>query len=55
LQQVLVKQGLLNPLDVVGIYGPKTTTAVKAFQKKNNLLQTGTVGPLTRKVLIGIK
>jgi ELWxxDGT repeat protein len=55
LQLSLVKQGLLNPRDVVGVYGPKTTTAVKAFQKKNNLPQTGTVGPLTRQSLRNIK
>lgn len=34
-----------------GIYGPRTTNAVKRFQKKHGLAQVGNVGPMTLKKL----
>ena len=34
-----------------GLYGPVTTTAVKAFQKAHGLAQLGVVGPATRAAL----
>jgi len=40
LQQFLQSQGLLSPQDIAsgpGIYGPKTTAAVKAWQQKNGV------------------
>ncbi len=52
LQKRLVGEGLLfGPTD--GIYGPMTTAAVKAYQKKYGLPETGNVGPLTRAQLNG--
>lgn len=38
-------------LTVDGVFGNKTTTAVKAFQGKHNLTQDGVVGPVTWKAL----
>ncbi|NBV77090.1 peptidoglycan-binding protein [bacterium] len=38
-------------LEQAGIYGNKTVAAVKAFQKKNGITQTGELGPKTRAVL----
>src|SRR3989338_3416797 len=32
-----------------GYYGPTTTGSVRKFQQSNNILQTGTFGPLTRR------
>ncbi|MBO7399865.1 MAG: peptidoglycan-binding protein [Clostridia bacterium] len=37
----------IPPLDVDGMYGPKTENAVKAFQKYYGLVPDGIVGPLT--------
>ncbi|MBX5481745.1 MAG: N-acetylmuramoyl-L-alanine amidase [Myxococcaceae bacterium] len=34
-----------------GIFGPRTTAAVKAFQKKHGIQTTGNYGPLTRAAL----
>lgn len=34
-----------------GVYGPTTQSSVKAYQKKNKISQTGTVGPITWKAL----
>lgn len=45
-QTFLVKQKLLD--EVTGYYGTKTTKAVKEYQKKNGILQTGNWYPLTR-------
>ena len=49
MQQELIQLGY----DIVadGKYGPKTTAAVKDFQKKNNLDVDGKVGPKTKQVL----
>lgn len=53
LQDCLKAEGLF-PTNVAssGVYGPVTTTAVKAFQAKYGIQQVGTVGPLTRAKLI---
>jgi len=50
LQKALNEVGNAN-LTVDGKWGPKTTTAVKAFQKAHGFSQVGTVGPQTRAKL----
>ena len=50
LQTILNTQGYLEA-QPTGIYGAKTAAAVRAFQKKNGLPQTGTVGPQTKALL----
>lgn len=47
LQNLLISKGYLST-SANGNYGPATTKAVKAFQKKNKIKQTGTFGPSTR-------
>ncbi len=42
-------------VDDDGKFGPKTKTAVIAYQKKNGLVQDGSVGPATWKKLLGVK
>jgi hypothetical protein len=49
--KVLVSQGLLSTDSVTGYFGPLTESAVREFQAKNNIEQTGTVGPLTREAI----
>lgn len=56
--QVLLLQGALKglvnefkPTYITSYFGPKTTEAVKVFQKKYNLPPTGVVGPKTREVI----
>ena len=49
--QDILKNNNFNPGPVDGIFGPMTNTAVKEFQKKNNLVSDGIVGPKTRAVL----
>ena len=39
------------PLDVDGIFGPNTESAVKGFQADNSLQQDGIVGPQTWRAL----
>jgi len=41
LQNLLVKKGYLVSTSVTGYFGPITQSALKAFQKANNLPQTG--------------
>ena len=49
LQAILSKDPSLYPEGIVnGRFGPATTAAVKRFQKKYGIRQTGYVGPLTR-------
>ena len=60
LQLFLKKHGCSNYLGntgpnkdgIDGIFGPKTTTAVKAFQKANALKQDGVVGMGTKAVIL---
>ncbi len=47
IQKVLVSEKLLSDKDVIGVYGPKTVAAVKIFQGKYGIPQTGVVGPRT--------
>jgi peptidoglycan hydrolase-like protein with peptidoglycan-binding domain len=44
-QYLLHQRG--HPVTIDGIFGPKTTAAVKAFQVEKKLAQDGEVGPLT--------
>lgn len=51
LQECLIYEGCMNREDVgenLGYFGPKTTKAVKVFQARYKIPQTGFVGPLTR-------
>lgn len=48
IQKILFNLDYLNEEDIVGIYGPLTTEAVRKFQGENSLPKTGYVGPLTR-------
>lgn len=41
-----------NGLEIDGVYGSKTYTAVKAFQKANNLIEDGIVGTKTIEMMI---
>lgn len=50
LQEALIGVGFLK-VSANGMYGPATTKAVKDFQKKYNITQTGTIGPKTRAKL----
>jgi len=52
-QYMLRSYGYVIPVD--GVYGPKTTRAVKHFQKSNKLLSDGIVGPITMETLVGAK
>lgn len=40
-------------IDVDGDYGPKTESAVRAFQKSNGLVVDGIAGPVTLSLLLG--
>lgn len=55
LQKFLIKKGLLDSKLITptsqGIFGPATDTAVKKYQKANNLFVDGVVGPMTRKTI----
>jgi hypothetical protein len=51
IQEALVKHGW--PVKVDGRSGPKTTAAIKAFQKANKLTVDGKVGPKTAAILFG--
>ncbi|MEN9552189.1 MAG: hypothetical protein RI935_566 [Candidatus Parcubacteria bacterium] len=48
LQSFLKERGYFSG-DVTGYFGGLTVKAVRAYQKENNITQSGTVGPLTRK------
>ncbi|NEP00231.1 MAG: peptidoglycan-binding protein [Symploca sp. SIO2E9] len=47
LQELLIKQGYLQPGDADGDFGAKTKAAVIEFQKAQGLTQDGEVGPIT--------
>jgi len=51
-QVALNKHGFV--IEVDGKMGPKTIAAVKMFQKLNDLVPDGVIGPKTAKVLFGI-
>ncbi len=51
LQEQLNKAGAKPKLNADGLFGPLTTEAVKAFQKKNKLKADGKVGPNTEAAL----
>jgi peptidoglycan hydrolase-like protein with peptidoglycan-binding domain len=54
--QYLLNQQINAKLATDGNYGPKTTAAVKAFQKKAKLPVDGIVGPMTYpKLIITVK
>ena len=51
LQQMLVRLGYLNSSAVDGIYGGRTASAVKSFQRQNSLSATGTADDETQEAL----
>lgn len=51
LQKFLIANGYAIPTGATGYFGSQTQAAVKAFQKAHTIIQTGTVGPLTRAEL----
>lgn len=51
---VSMPEAQVYPLVIDGDFGPKTEIIVKRFQRSNNLLIDGVVGPATRNVLLGI-
>ena len=53
-QEGLVTELLMAPVEVDGHYGPRTEMAVRAFQSLNGLLVDGIVGKETRKKLLGL-
>ncbi len=50
-QTALNQLGLLDGGRITGRYGMSTEQAIKTFQGRHNIPQTGYVGPLTRKAL----
>jgi hypothetical protein len=48
LQKLLIALDFLSDGNAMGHFGPLTQEAVKLYQKKHDITQTGTVGPLTR-------
>ena len=50
IQQVLTNQGLYTG-SIDGVYGPKTASAVKAFQRNVGITSDGICGPVTLKYL----
>jgi len=55
LQKKLIAEKLLSPGLATGFFGSLTANAIKAFQKKYGIEQTGTVGPKTRAQLNKLK
>jgi hypothetical protein len=47
IQKALYNEGLFIEENIIGLYGPITTSAVKQFQAKFAIPQTGFVGPIT--------
>jgi chitosanase len=54
LQTALVKEGLLNQLNVDAIYGPLTAELVKRMQSNHGLVADGIVGPATWALVDGL-
>ena len=56
-EQVMVLQRLLNAagyqVSLDGQFGPITSRAVKAFQRRRSLLPDSVVGPTTWRALVG--
>ncbi|ESQ92031.1 hypothetical protein ABAC460_03785 [Asticcacaulis sp. AC460] len=52
IQQALAAKGF-SPGNIDGVWGRRTDTAVKAFQRANNLQPDGVVGPVTSAALFG--
>jgi len=46
-QRILVMMKLTNPNSIDGVFGPKTTAAVRLFQEQEGLTVDGIVGTLT--------
>jgi hypothetical protein len=53
IQKILIEKGLLDSSFATGYFGSLTKKAVMAFQKQNNLPQTGNFGPLSMKMVCG--
>lgn len=51
IQTALQRLGHLNTKDIDGIFGPTTKAAVECFQRAQNALVDGVVGPQTSKLL----
>ncbi|HSE40619.1 MAG TPA: peptidoglycan-binding protein, partial [Acidobacteriota bacterium] len=51
-QRALNREGAKPPLEESGKFDAKTEAAVREYQKKNNLVQDGRVGPETLKKLV---
>lgn len=49
--QVILSRQVMPMVDVDGIFGPKTESAVKSFQADHGLAQDGIVGPQTWRVV----
>jgi peptidoglycan hydrolase-like protein with peptidoglycan-binding domain len=47
----IVPASQLAPLEIDGEFGPKTNAKVQEFQRRNNLVPDGVVGPQTKQAL----
>lgn len=54
-QEILVKENLLKEEDVSGNFDEKTETAIKEFQKANNLQENGKIDAKTMKALDALR
>lgn len=54
IQTIVNASGVSAKITVDGIWGPKTTTGVKAFQKNRKIAQDAIVGPNTWKALCAV-
>lgn len=55
IQTILFNEKLLAEENITGIFGPLTSQALRQFQAKYGIAQTGTVGPLTTAKLMECK
>lgn len=51
IQYRLATLGYMSHSDVIGVYGPRTTSAVQAFQKRNAIRVTGVVNGITHTTI----